>query len=62
MKLHGAGALLSPIGGPVNTSKSYPYNACLLSQMGIVTAVNSDDAEMGRRLNQEASKAKIRQL
>ena len=25
--------------------------------MGIVTAVNSDDAEMGRRLNQEASKA-----
>ena len=34
-----------------------PYNACILSKMGIVTAVNSDDAEMGRRLNQEASKA-----
>jgi hypothetical protein len=34
-----------------------PYNACMLSKMGIVTAVNSDDAEMGRRLNQEASKA-----
>jgi imidazolonepropionase-like amidohydrolase len=33
------------------------YNACLLSKMGVVTAVNSDDAEMGRRLNQEASKA-----
>jgi cytosine/adenosine deaminase-related metal-dependent hydrolase len=25
--------------------------------MGIVTAINSDDAEMGRRLNQEAAKA-----
>jgi imidazolonepropionase-like amidohydrolase len=34
-----------------------PYNASLLNQMGIVTAVNSDDAEMGRRLNQEAAKA-----
>jgi len=34
-----------------------PYNAALLSKMGIVTAVNSDDAEMARRLNQEAAKA-----
>lgn len=25
--------------------------------MGIITAINSDDAEMGRRLNQEAAKA-----
>jgi imidazolonepropionase-like amidohydrolase len=33
-----------------------PYNASLLNQMGIVTAINSDDAEMGRRLNQEAAK------
>ena len=24
--------------------------------MGIITAINSDDAEMGRRLNQEAAK------
>ena len=34
-----------------------PYNAALLSKMGITTAINSDDAEMGRRLNQEAAKA-----
>ena len=34
-----------------------PYNASLLTQMGIVTAINSDDAEMGRRLNQEAAKS-----
>lgn len=33
-----------------------PYNAALMTQMGIVTAINSDDAEMGRRLNQEAAK------
>ncbi|NUM51620.1 MAG: amidohydrolase family protein [Flavobacteriales bacterium] len=34
-----------------------PYNAALLHSMDIVTAINSDDAEMGRRLNQEAAKA-----
>jgi len=33
-----------------------PYNASLMNQMGITTAINSDDAEMGRRLNQEAAK------
>lgn len=34
-----------------------PYNAAILERMGVVTALNSDDAEMGRRLNQEAAKA-----
>ncbi len=34
-----------------------PHNAAILNKMGIATAVNSDDAEMGRRLNQEAAKA-----
>merc|ERR1711974_406694 len=33
-----------------------PYNAGLLHDAGVVTAINSDDAEMGRRLNQEAAK------
>ncbi len=33
------------------------YNGALLNEQGIVTAFNSDDAEMGRRLNQEAAKA-----
>lgn len=33
-----------------------PYNAAILAKMGVVTAINSDDAEMARRLNQEAGK------
>jgi len=33
-----------------------PHNASILNQMGVTTAINSDDAEMGRRLNQEAAK------
>lgn len=33
-----------------------PYNAALMHGQGVVTAINSDDAEMGRRLNQEAAK------
>lgn len=36
--------------------EAIPYNAALLHQVGVVTAINSDDAEMGRRLNQEAAK------
>ncbi len=34
-----------------------PYNASLLTQAGVLTGINSDDAEMGRRLNQEAAKS-----
>ncbi|HZV12873.1 MAG TPA: amidohydrolase family protein [Candidatus Kapabacteria bacterium] len=34
-----------------------PYNAAMMEQEGVVTSVNSDDAEMGRRLNQEAAKS-----
>ena len=33
-----------------------PYNAALMAEQGIIVAINSDDAEMGRRLNQEAAK------
>ena len=33
-----------------------PYNAALLTKAGVNTSINSDDAEMGRRLNQEAAK------
>ena len=33
-----------------------PYNASLLLKMVVNTSINSDDAEMGRRLNQEAAK------
>lgn len=34
-----------------------PYNAAILTKMGVTTAINSDDAEMARRLNQEAAKS-----
>lgn len=34
-----------------------PYNSAILTGVGVVTAVNSDDAEMARRLNQEAAKS-----
>lgn len=33
-----------------------PYNAALMHNAGVNVAINSDDAEMGRRLNQEAAK------
>lgn len=33
-----------------------PYNAALQSKQGVLVCINSDDAEMGRRLNQEAGK------
>jgi imidazolonepropionase-like amidohydrolase len=34
-----------------------PYNAAILTKVGVTTAINSDDAEMARRLNQEAAKS-----
>jgi imidazolonepropionase-like amidohydrolase len=33
-----------------------PYNAALMQKVGLNVAINSDDAEMARRLNQEAAK------
>lgn len=33
-----------------------PYNAAIMASQGVVTAINSDDREMIRRLNQEAGK------
>lgn len=33
-----------------------PYNAAILHHQGVNVCINSDDAEMGRRLNQEAAK------
>ena len=38
-------------------NEAIPYNAALMNQQGLVVAINSDDAEMGRRLNQEAAKS-----
>lgn len=34
-----------------------PYNPALMAQAGVTVAINSDSAEMSRRLNQEAAKS-----
>jgi imidazolonepropionase-like amidohydrolase len=34
-----------------------PYNASIMHKMGVNVCINSDDGEMGRRLNQEAAKS-----
>jgi imidazolonepropionase-like amidohydrolase len=36
--------------------EAIPFNAAILTKMGVNTSINSDDAEMARRLNQEAAK------
>ncbi|WP_116128166.1 amidohydrolase family protein [Lewinella sp. IMCC34183] len=38
-------------------NEAIPYNGAIMHEQGVVTAFNSDDAEMARRLNQEAGKA-----
>lgn len=40
----------------MEVKEAIPYNAAILTKMGVTTAINSDDAEMARRLNQEAAK------
>jgi imidazolonepropionase-like amidohydrolase len=41
----------------MEVAEAIPYNGKLMHEVGIVTGFNSDDAEMARRLNQEAGKA-----
>ncbi|MDX1905026.1 MAG: amidohydrolase family protein [Thermonemataceae bacterium] len=36
--------------------EAIPFNAALMHQNGVLVAINSDDPEMSRRLNQEAAK------
>ncbi|MBI4930403.1 MAG: amidohydrolase family protein [Bacteroidetes bacterium] len=59
MKAHGVGAssFSDWWAYKMEVKEAIPYNPTLLEKMGIVTAVNSDDAEMARRLNQEAAKS-----
>ena len=59
MKAHGAGASTFSDwwAYKMEVKDAIPYNAAMLTKMGITTAINSDDAEMGRRLNQEAAKS-----
>lgn len=59
MKVHGANAstFADWWAYKLEVMDAIPYNASMLTKMGVNTAINSDDAEMGRRLNQEAAKA-----
>jgi imidazolonepropionase-like amidohydrolase len=59
MKTHGVGASTFSDwwAYKYEVNDAIPYNASILNAMGVVTAINSDDAEMSRRLNQEAAKA-----
>ncbi|MBT3418009.1 MAG: amidohydrolase family protein, partial [Flavobacteriales bacterium] len=59
LKKHGAGASTFSDwwAYKFEVNDAIPYNATILNNKGVVTAINSDDAEMGRRLNQEAAKA-----
>jgi imidazolonepropionase-like amidohydrolase len=40
----------------MEVKEAIPYNAAIMTKVGVNTAINSDDAEMARRLNQEAAK------
>jgi imidazolonepropionase-like amidohydrolase len=59
MKEHGAGGSTFSDwwAYKFEVNDAIPYNGAIMHQQGITVAFNSDDAEMGRRLNQEAAKA-----
>lgn len=59
MKKHGAGGSTFSDwwAYKYEVNDAIPYNGAIMHKQGVLTAFNSDDAEMGRRLNQEAGKA-----
>ncbi len=59
MKEHGAGGSTFSDwwAYKYEVNDAIPYNGAIMHSQGVVTAFNSDDAEMSRRLNQEAAKA-----
>lgn len=59
MKAHGiAGSTFSDWWAyKIEVAEAIPYNGKIMHNVGINTAFNSDDAEMARRLNQEAGKS-----
>lgn len=59
MKEHGAGGSTFSDwwAYKYEVNDAIPFNAPIMHSQGIVTAINSDDAEMSRRLNQEAAKS-----
>jgi imidazolonepropionase-like amidohydrolase len=58
MKEHGVGASTFSDwwAYKYEVNDAIPYNASIMHNVGITTAINSDDPEMSRRLNQEAAK------
>jgi len=59
MKEHGVGASTFSDwwAYKFEVNDAIPYNGALMHNQGVLVAFNSDDAEMSRRLNQEAGKA-----
>lgn len=58
MKAHGANASTFSDwwAYKMEVQDAIPYNAAIMHRAGLNVAINSDDAEMARRLNQEAAK------
>lgn len=58
MKEHGAGGSTFSDwwAYKYEVNDAIPYNAAIMHNIGVNVAINSDDAEMNRRLNQEAAK------
>ncbi|MCR6721116.1 MAG: amidohydrolase family protein [Chitinophagaceae bacterium] len=58
MKLHGSNASTFSDwwAYKMEVQDAIPYNAAIMHKVGLNVAINSDDAEMARRLNQEAAK------
>jgi imidazolonepropionase-like amidohydrolase len=56
---HGAGASTFSDwwGYKIEAEDAIPHNAALMTRKGVLVSINSDDAELGRRLNLEAAKA-----
>jgi len=59
MKEHGAGASTFSDwwAYKYEVKDAIPYNAAIMHNAGLTVAINSDDGEMSRRLNQEAAKS-----
>ena len=58
MKNHGVGGstFADWWGYKFEVNDAIPYNAAFMHSVGVTVSINSDDAEMSRRLNQEAAK------
>lgn len=59
MKAHGAGGSTFSDwwAYKYEVNDAIPYNAAIMHNVGVTVAINSDDPEMSRRLNQEAAKS-----